>query len=116
VSEGSEPIMDVPVNAGARPHPLCSCGGIRAVGLNTRGDAVQVLGAAVLALLVTACVSTPVWYALRRILGKRNTWLLWSLTMACTNPMFAFIGKGDVKCEPTLPPACTMGSGSGLWT
>ena len=53
---------------------------------------VQVLGAAVLALLCVACISTPIWYCLRRMLGKRNTWLLWSFSMACTNPMFILVG------------------------
>eukprot|EP01047_Picozoa_sp_COSAG01_P008959 COSAG01_NODE_362_length_18130_cov_34.672307_2_plen_724_part_00 len=56
----------------------------------------QVLGACVLALLLCASLATPAWYGMRRCFGKRSTWLLWSLSMACTNPLFLIIEKGDV--------------------
>jgi hypothetical protein len=48
------------------------------------------------AVIFSALLGTPLWLFLARTVGKRNTWLLWSLTLAITNLLFALIGKGDV--------------------
>jgi Na+/melibiose symporter-like transporter len=45
--------------------------------------------------LICAVVGGPVWLYLAKKLGKRNTWLLWSLTTAMTNFFLVFLGKGD---------------------
>ena len=57
----------------------------------------MVLGGSVLALLLAAFVFSPFWLAMTKLIGKRNAWLLWSLTMACTNPLYFMVGKGDAK-------------------
>ena len=56
----------------------------------------KVLGAAVGAVLFCALIGAPLWLGLLKCLGKRNTWLLWSLTMAVTNISFYAVGEGDV--------------------
>lgn len=56
-----------------------------------------VLGMCVLALLLTAFIFSPLWLQMTKCIGKRNTWLLWSLTMAATNPLYFFVGRGDAK-------------------
>eukprot|EP00039_Didymoeca_costata_P008779 m.116284 g.116284 ORF g.116284 m.116284 type:complete len:901 (-) comp14228_c0_seq2:244-2946(-) len=55
-----------------------------------------VLGACVAAVLFAAFLGTPMWLLLVKKIGKRNTWLLWSLTMAITNVSFFFLGSGDI--------------------
>jgi GPH family glycoside/pentoside/hexuronide:cation symporter len=56
-----------------------------------------VLGMSVLALLLTAFIFSPFWLQMTKWIGKRNTWLLWSLTMACTNPLYFLVGVGDAQ-------------------
>mmetsp|Transcript_118669 Transcript_118669/g.228987 ORF Transcript_118669/g.228987 Transcript_118669/m.228987 type:complete len:1140 (-) Transcript_118669:106-3525(-) len=46
--------------------------------------------------LVTAIVVLPVWYLIVRQIGKVKAWLMWSVTMACTNILFIFASKGSV--------------------
>ena len=55
-----------------------------------------VVGMSALAVLVCALLGTPIWFYIIGLIGKRNTWLLWSFTMAITNSLFLFVGKGDV--------------------
>lgn len=47
--------------------------------------------------LISAIMVLPVWQLLVRKLGKERTWLLWSCTMAFTNVLFVFVGKGQVR-------------------
>ena len=56
-----------------------------------------VLGMCVLALLLSAFCFSPLWLQMTKWIGKRNTWLLWSLSMAATNPLYFFVGSGDAK-------------------
>ena len=56
-----------------------------------------VLGMCVLALLLSAFCFSPMWLQMTKWIGKRNTWLLWSLSMAATNPLYFFVGSGDAK-------------------
>lgn len=59
----------------------------------------NVLGACVLALLMSAFLFSPVWLLMTKWIGKRNTWLLWSFMMALTNPLYFLVGPGDaMKC------------------
>jgi hypothetical protein len=57
-----------------------------------------VLGFSILSVLMAAVLGSPVWLFLSNParLGKRNTWLLWSLVMALTNPLYLTVGSGDV--------------------
>ena len=57
-----------------------------------------VLGFSILSVLFAAVIGSPVWLFLSNPsrLGKRNTWLLWSLVMAITNPLYLFVGSGEV--------------------
>eukprot|EP00927_Polykrikos_kofoidii_P071262 TRINITY_DN67554_c0_g1_i1.p1 TRINITY_DN67554_c0_g1~~TRINITY_DN67554_c0_g1_i1.p1 ORF type:complete len:827 (+),score=109.10 TRINITY_DN67554_c0_g1_i1:56-2536(+) len=48
------------------------------------------------ALLLSAIIALPFWSILLKRVGKVNTWLLWSLTMAVSNLFFVFLGRGDV--------------------
>lgn len=56
----------------------------------------MVLGASITLLLLVAFISTPIWLQINARLGKRKAWLLWSLSMACTNIFYIFLGPGDV--------------------
>jgi Na+/melibiose symporter-like transporter len=49
-----------------------------------------------MALLTCAVCFSPVWFLVLNKIGKRKTWLLWSLTSAVTNLLFFFVGKGMV--------------------
>ena len=55
----------------------------------------NVVGMSALAVLICAFLGTPFWFWLIGVIGKRNTWLMWSFTMAITNSLFLFVGKGD---------------------
>ncbi len=59
-------------------------------------DSSNVIGVSVLAVLIFAVLSLPLWLFITKKYGKRNTWLLWSLSMAVTNILFIFVEKGDV--------------------
>jgi Na+/melibiose symporter-like transporter len=59
-------------------------------------DSSMVLGFLVVILLVFAFLGCPLWWALLRRYGKRNTWLMWSCTAAVTNLLFAFVREGQV--------------------
>ena len=56
----------------------------------------KVVGMSVVALLMGALVFTPVWLFVAKKLGKRNTWLLWSLSNGITFLCYAPVGAGDV--------------------
>lgn len=56
----------------------------------------SVLAMCLLAALVAAVVTTPLWLLLVKKIGKVKTWLLWSLVMAVTNILFVFPGKGMI--------------------
>lgn len=56
-----------------------------------------VLGACVMALLIGAVVFTPVWKIAASKLGKRNAWLLWSLTNGITFLCYVPVGKGQIE-------------------
>jgi Na+/melibiose symporter-like transporter len=60
-------------------------------------DSSMVLGFLVVILLVFAFLGCPLWWALLRRYGKRNTWLMWSCTAAVTNLLFAFVREGQVQ-------------------
>lgn len=72
--------------------------GCRPVGGSTdwRCDSDKVLGASVVALLMGAFLFTPFWLLISKKLGKRNTWLLWSLTNGLTFLCYSVVGAGDV--------------------
>jgi hypothetical protein len=57
----------------------------------------NVLGAAILAMLVCAVCGAPfwLWLATPGVAGKRNAWLAYSCVSALTNPLFMFVGSGD---------------------
>eukprot|EP01043_Picozoa_sp_COSAG02_P033876 COSAG02_NODE_2336_length_9114_cov_4.097615_4_plen_970_part_00 len=76
-------------------HEKCNSG----LGSNLDWDCKSetVLGMCVLALLLSAFIFSPVWLQMTKWIGKRNTWLLWSLTMAATNPLYFLVGTGDAK-------------------
>lgn len=57
----------------------------------------MVLGMSVLAVLFAAFLGTPIWFLLVKFIGKRKTWLLWSLVMAITNALYFAVQKGDAK-------------------
>ena len=82
----------------AEAHDSIGCLGGRNTG-KWQCQSDMVLGVAILAVLVAAVVGSPIWLFLASPdrLGKRNTWLLWSLVMACTNPLYLFIGPGQVN-------------------
>jgi Na+/melibiose symporter-like transporter len=75
--------------------PICQGG--KATDASWRCSSEAVLGAAVGAVLFCALLGSPIWFALLKCLGKRNTWLVWSLTMAMTNISFFFVGEGDIN-------------------
>jgi len=54
-----------------------------------------VTGLSVTLTLCAAFIFTPAWLVLAKKLGKRKTWLLWSMTMAVTNAFYIFVGEGD---------------------
>ena len=59
-------------------------------------DSQLVLGASITMLLLAAFLSTPIWLFLNQTFGKRRAWLAWSLSMASSNILYIFLGKGDV--------------------
>lgn len=56
----------------------------------------SVLAMCLLAALMAAVATTPIWLYLVKRIGKVKTWLLWSLVMAVTNILFVFPGKGHI--------------------
>ena len=48
-----------------------------------------------LGVLLAAFLGTPIWLLLERKFGKRTAWLMWSFSLAVTNPLYFFVGKGD---------------------
>jgi Na+/melibiose symporter-like transporter len=58
-------------------------------------QSVPVTGLSVTMTLCAAFVFTPAWLFMAKKLGKRQTWLIWSITMAITNAFYIFVGPGD---------------------
>jgi len=56
----------------------------------------SVLAMCLLAALMAAVVTTPMWLMLVKRYGKVKTWLVWSLVMAVTNILFVLPGKGAI--------------------
>jgi Na+/melibiose symporter-like transporter len=56
---------------------------------------VPVTGLSVTMTLCAAFIFTPVWLFIAKKLGKRKTWLIWSMTMAVTNAFYILVGEGD---------------------
>jgi len=56
----------------------------------------SVLAMCLLAALMAAVVTTPMWLMLVKRYGKVRTWLVWSLVMAVTNILFVLPGKGAI--------------------
>lgn len=46
--------------------------------------------------LLAAIAGLPIWQFLLSRIGKHRTWLLWSLTQACTNVTLLFVGSGQI--------------------
>lgn len=69
----------------------------------------NVLGMAILAMLLAAVGGCPIWLWLAspKVLGKRNTWLLYSLVSTCTNPLFLLVDSGGVST--VIAVACING-------
>jgi Na+/melibiose symporter-like transporter len=55
-----------------------------------------VLGVIIACMLVSALVMIPVWLWLCKRYGKRQTWLVWSLSMAVAILLYVSVGEGDV--------------------
>ena len=53
-----------------------------------------------LAVLLSHCCCHRLF--LERTVGKRSAWLLWSLSLAITNPLFFFVGSGEAGARQTL--------------
>jgi hypothetical protein len=62
-----------------------------------RCSTTMVLGIGILLLLGAAGTFLPLWLYLAKRLGKRNAWLLWSISSALTNLVMAFVTKGNYK-------------------
>jgi hypothetical protein len=55
----------------------------------------NVIAVSVVLVLFAAVLSIPMWALMLKCVGKRNTWLAWSFTMACTNVLYFFVdGSG----------------------
>ena len=55
----------------------------------------NVIAVSVMLVLFAAVLSVPLWALMLKCVGKRNTWLAWSFTMACTNVLYFFVdGSG----------------------
>lgn len=59
-------------------------------------SSLNVTGLSVTCMLCCAFIFTPLWLALAGKLGKRKTWLIWSMTMACTNALYIFVSSGTI--------------------
>lgn len=59
-------------------------------------DSTSVLSMVLTLTLLAGTLFTPIWLWLAKEVGKRQAWLIWSLTMGATNVLSMFIGKGDV--------------------
>lgn len=72
--------------------------GCAPVGGNPRWECstTTVLAASVISLLMGGLIFTPLWLFLSVKLGKRTTWLLWSLSNGVTFLVYSLVGKGDV--------------------
>eukprot|EP00415_Alexandrium_ostenfeldii_P000121 UN0121 len=62
-----------------------------------RCSSMNVLGACVSAALLTAVITTPVWLAALKRVGKVKSWLMWSLLMASTNYLFVILEKSWIR-------------------
>lgn len=56
-----------------------------------------VLGVIIACMLISALIFIPVWLLLTKKFGKRQTWLVWSLSMAVAILLFTSVGEGDVN-------------------
>jgi Na+/melibiose symporter-like transporter len=56
----------------------------------------RVIGICGICVLLAAIVALPLWHLAVARLGKVKAWWCWSLTMALTNVLFLFLGRGNV--------------------
>jgi len=64
---------------------------------NSGMDPLEVMGLSAVGLLITACISSPVWLQLSTRFGKYHTWLFFNLINAITNLLFFIPAEGDPK-------------------
>eukprot|EP00928_Gymnodinium_smaydae_P084074 TRINITY_DN6731_c0_g1_i1.p1 TRINITY_DN6731_c0_g1~~TRINITY_DN6731_c0_g1_i1.p1 ORF type:complete len:852 (+),score=113.97 TRINITY_DN6731_c0_g1_i1:28-2556(+) len=59
-------------------------------------DPQNVVAACGISVLIAAIAALPLWSLAVRWFGKVKVWWMWSLTMAATNCLFLFLGRGMV--------------------